>query len=376
MFLSRKNGGVATPIFSRDKLRPACPDKCRELFRGSVLIIVLWVIIILTILAVSVSVVASSQVFSARRYRNQVTAYFIARSGIALCLAELNRDKETNTYDALKETWSNKAELFNDKPVGSGFLGVAYEYSNQIKTVSSEGESTVTNTFYGMIDEERKININTASAAVLETLFQDRASLSPGQAKEIADSIVDWRDTDDTRRDNGAETGYYQSLSSPYPCKNNKFDILEEVILVKGMRPEIFQTVRDFITVYGDGRVNINTAPFPVLHALGPSEILAEKIIRCRSGSDEIDGTEDDEVFTQPSAIISALNKKQTLTQEETNQINNLITTNAIGVKSTYFQIISSGYLADINTGEKDPKNSKRITCIITRNGKIVLWQE
>ena len=343
---------------------------------GSVLIIVLWVIIILTILAVSVSVVASSQVFSAKRYRNQVTAYFIARSGIALCLAELNRDKEANTYDALKEEWSNKAELFNDKPVGSGFLGVAYEYSNQIKTVSSEGESTVTNTFYGMIDEERKININAASAAVLETLFQDRASLSPGQAKEIADSIVDWRDTDDTRRDNGAETGYYQSLSSPYPCKNNKFDILEEVILVKGMRPEIFQTVRDFITVYGDGRVNINTAPFPVLHALGPSEILADKIIRCRSGSDEIDGTEDDEVFTQPSAIISVLNKKQTLTQEETNQINNLITTNAIGVKSTYFQIISSGYLADINTGEKDPKNSKRINCIITRNGKIVLWQE
>ena len=134
---------------------------------GSVLIIVLWVIIILTILAVSVSVVASSQVFSARRYRNQVTAYFIARSGIALCLAELNRDKEANTYDALKEEWGNKAELFNKKPVGSGFLGVAYEYSNQIKTVSSEGESTVTNTFYGMIDEERKININAASAAVL-----------------------------------------------------------------------------------------------------------------------------------------------------------------------------------------------------------------
>jgi len=343
---------------------------------GSVLIIVLWVIIILTILAVSISVVASSQVFLAKRYRNQAAAYFIARAGMALCLAELNRDKEANTYDALNEEWSNKAELFNDRPVGSGFLSLAYEYSNQLKTVSSEGESAVTNTFYGMIDEERKININTASAAVLEALFQNQASLTPGQAKEIADSIVDWRDPDDTRRENGAETGYYLSLSSSYPCKNNKFDILEELILVKGMRPEIFQAVRDFITIYGDGRVNINTAPYPVLHALGPSEILAEKIIRCRAGSDEVEGTEDDEVFTQPSAIISALNKKQTLTQEETNQINNLITTNAIGVKSTYFQIVSSGYLADINTGEKDLKNSKKITCIINRNGKIVFWQE
>jgi len=343
---------------------------------GSVLIIVLWIIIILTALAVSISVVASSQVFLVRRYRNQMTAYFIARAGIALCIAELNRDKEANTYDALKDDWSNKAELFNDRPVGRGFLNVSYEYSNQLKTISNEGESTVTNTFYGMIDEERKININTASATVLETLFRNQASLTPSQAKEIADSIIDWRDTDDTKRETGAEAAYYLSLSSPYPCKNNKFELLEELILVKGMRPEIFQTVNDFITVYGDGRVNINTAPYPVLHALGPSEILSEKIIRCRVGSDETEGTEDDEVFTQLSAIISALNKKQTLTQEETAQINNLITTNAIGVKSSYFQIISSGYLADINTGDKDPKNSKRITCIISRNGKIMLWQE
>lgn len=372
-----KNGEAATPTFSRDKLRPACSDSeifREELFRGSVLIIVLWVIIILTILAVSVSVVASSQVFFVRRYRNQMTAYFIARAGLVLCIAELNRDKEANNYDALKEEWSNKAELFHDRPVGNGFLSVSYEYFSNI--VSAEGKTAVTNTFYGMIDEERKININTASATVLQALFQDRASLTPSQAKEIADSIVDWRDTDDTKRESGAENGYYQSLSSPYPCKNNKFDILEELILVKGMRPEIFQGIRDFITIYGDGRVNINTASYPVLHSLGPSEILAEKIIQCRAGSDEIEGTEDDEVFTQPSTIISTLNKKQTLTQEETNQINNLITTNAIGVKSTYFQIISRGCLADINTGEKDLKNSKKIICIINRNGKIMSWQE
>ena len=343
---------------------------------GSVLIIVLWIIIILTILAVSVSVVASSQGFFARRYRNQITTYFIARAGIALCLAELNRDKEINAYDTLNEEWSNNAVLFSDRPVGSGFLSVTYEYSNQLKTISSEGELTITNTFYGMIDEERKININTASATVLEALFQDQASLTPSQAKEIADSIIDWRDTDDVKRENGAEGAYYQSLPSPYPCKNARFDILEELMLIKGVRPESLQTIRDFITVYGDGRVNINTASYPVLHALGVSEILAEKIIRCRTGSDEIEGTEDDEVFSQPSTIISTLNKKQTLTPEETNQINNLITTNAIGVKSTYFQIISIGYLADINTGEKDLKNSKKITCIINRNGKIVLWQE
>ena len=312
--------------------------------------------------------------FFTKRYRNQVSAYFISRAGLALCIAELDLDKKANAYDALKESWSNKAEVFKDRPVGNGFLSVSYDYSNY--SVAGEGEIAITNTFYGMIDEERKININTVSATILQALFHDRAALAPIQAKEIADSIVDWRDNDDTKRENGAENGYYQSLPQPYACKNNKFDLAEELVLVKGMRPEILQGVRDFITIYGDGRVNINTASYPVLHALGLVENLASKIIRCRAGSDGIEGTEDDEVFIQPSAIISTLNKKQSLTPEETTQINNLITTNAIGIKSSYFQIISYGYLVDINTGEKDLKNSKKIICIINRNGKIVSWQE
>ncbi|MBI5778582.1 MAG: general secretion pathway protein GspK [Planctomycetes bacterium] len=347
-----------------------------SLRNGSILIIVLWIIIILTILAVSISAVASAQVFFTRQYRRQAAEYFIARAGIAQCVAELNRDKEANTYDALNEGWSNNPELFNEKQVGNGFLTVSYEYSNYLTTLSSEGESVLTSTVCGMVDEERKININTASVTVLQALFQDRAALSSVQAKEIADSIIDWRDTDENRRENGAESSYYQGLSSPYSCKNNKFDIPEELMLIKGVRPEAFQSVKEFVTVYGDGKVNINTASSPVLKALGVDLSLAEKIIRCRSGSDEIEGTEDDEVFTQPAAIISTLNKKQTITQGETNQINNLITTNAISVKSTYFQIISYGYLADINTGEVDRKNSKKITCIINRNGKIVYWRE
>jgi len=66
-------------------------------------------------------VVASAQVFFTRQYRSRSRSIHRPR-WIALCVAELNRDKEANTYDSLKEEWSNKAELFNEKPVGTVFL--------------------------------------------------------------------------------------------------------------------------------------------------------------------------------------------------------------------------------------------------------------
>jgi len=347
--------------------------------KGSVLVIVIWILSILSILAVSVSIITSGEVYFIRRYRNQTTAYFIARAGILQAIAELELDKSLSAYDALNEGWSNKPELFRDKKVGSGFFSVSYEYASGLTTQTTEGEQTViTNTFYGMMDEERKININTAGMSILQALFQERAALMPSQAKEIADSIIDWRDKDNNRRENGAENGYYQSLPQPYSCKDNRFDSLEELILVKGIKPDIFYAIKDFISLYGDGKVNINTAPYPVLRALGLSDSLSNKIIHCRAGGDGIEGTEDDEVFMKTSDIISILTTRESLTQSEIASINNLLITNAVTIESNYFRVISEGYLADIeneNTGN-DRKNSKKITCIVHRNGKIVYWQE
>lgn len=358
---------------------------------GSVLVIVIWILSILALLAVSIGVITSAQVYFIKRYRNQTTSYFIARAGILQAIAELERDKNLSAYDALKEDWSNNPELFCAKKVGSGFFSLSYEYSPGLTTQNAEGQQTViTNTFYGMMDEERKININTASMSILQTLFQENAGFTPSQAKEIADSIIDWRDQDNNRRENGAENGYYESLTQPYSCKNSNFDVLEELILIKGIKPDIFYAIKDFITLYGDGKVNINTAPCPVLRALGLTDSLSNKIIRCRAGGDGIEGTEDDGVFMQTSDIVNTLTTKESLTTSEIASINNLIAANLVTVQSNYFRIISEGYLADIeneNTEEGQPerpdlsgqtgkKNSKKITCIIHRNGKIVYWQE
>jgi general secretion pathway protein K len=69
----------------------------------------------------------------------------------------------------------------------------------------------------------------------------------------IVDSILDWRDNDDLRRLHGAEDEYYQSLPDPYRAKNDDFESVEELLLVKGITPEIFHGgLKNIVTVYTD----------------------------------------------------------------------------------------------------------------------------
>lgn len=53
----------------------------------------------------------------------------------------------------------------------------------------------------------------------------------------------------------------------------------------------------------GEGKVNINTAPWRTPYALGLSKELAKRVVEFRRGDDEIDGTEDDNVFETVAGI-------------------------------------------------------------------------
>jgi DNA uptake protein ComE-like DNA-binding protein len=57
--------------------------------------------------------------------------------------------------------------------------------------------------------------------------------------EDIANSILDWMDPDDEARPNGAETDYYSALTPPYHAKNGPLNSLEELLLVKGVTPQL-----------------------------------------------------------------------------------------------------------------------------------------
>lgn len=61
----------------------------------------------------------------------------------------------------------------------------------------------------------------------------------PGMTLEVSEAIFDWIDADDEQRANGAENEYYQSLAPPYECKNAKLETLDELLLIRGITPQV-----------------------------------------------------------------------------------------------------------------------------------------
>ncbi len=92
----------------------------------------------------------------------------------------------------------------------------------------SEQQNTTTTTepFYGLMDESSKLNLNTATVDMLLML--------PRMTPELAAAIIDWRDTDTTATQNGAESDVYMRLQPPRTCKNAPFEMIDELRLVYG----------------------------------------------------------------------------------------------------------------------------------------------
>jgi DNA uptake protein ComE-like DNA-binding protein len=61
----------------------------------------------------------------------------------------------------------------------------------------------------------------------------------PGMTQDIADAILDWMDPDDTPRQYGAERDYYSSLTPSYAPKNGPLESVEELLLVRGVTPQL-----------------------------------------------------------------------------------------------------------------------------------------
>jgi hypothetical protein len=121
-------------------------------------------------------------------------------------------------------------------------------------------------------DENGKINlngINDGNKGILIEYF-NQMGIDLFDADIIVDSILDWIDPDDLTHLNGAEDNYYESLPEPYKTKDAPFSSIEELALVRGVTPEIYESIRNDITVYGGEqiKVNINIASREILSSV------------------------------------------------------------------------------------------------------------
>ena len=258
--------------------------------KGVALILTLLITAILVILIVEVNYSTQVDLIVAGNFRNDLQAYYLAKSGVNIAISYLKYDKENTETDNLDEDW---AKPYPPIPVGEGFVKVVTEDENARINVNK------------VLKEDGKVNEQIQN--VLALVFE-REEVDAG----ILDAVIDWIDPDDETRSDGAEDDFYGSLDPSYTCKNGPLDTLSELLMIKGITDEVYGKIATYLTIYSDGTININTVGKEVLMCLdeGIDEATAEGIIEYRmetpfEGKEELkDVINNDEVYGRISPII------------------------------------------------------------------------
>ncbi|MBV8845406.1 MAG: general secretion pathway protein GspK [Bryobacterales bacterium] len=145
-----------------------------------------------------------------------------------------------------------------------------------------------------MIPESSKLNINVASA---DDLYRLALALTddPARSREIADAIVEWRSPGGT----GAPAALSLVAGQTFPPRHASFEEIEELLLVRGVTPELFYGnfvadtegrlyarggLRDAVSVWGlNAYFDVNTATPALLEALGVSVDGIAQIVQRRA---------------------------------------------------------------------------------------------
>ncbi len=256
--------------------------------RGVALVVVLWVLLVLSLLIGGFAFTMHVETQVASYSRKALKAESLARSGIEMARVELlehSKKPAEAQFEALNQPWAANKERYVNHALGEGTFNVT------------------------VVDEESRLPINQLDEEQLHRLLRllDAELLD---ADVVVDSILDWIDGDDLHRLNGAETDYYKALPTPYRAKNGPLHRVEELLLIRGVTPELFHGLpatdrraarpglKDLFTTDSSGRININTAPAIVLQtAFNLDEPRVAAVLERRNGSDGILGTEDDHPF-------------------------------------------------------------------------------
>jgi general secretion pathway protein K len=136
--------------------------------------------------------------------------------------------------------------------------------------------------YVSLQDERGKIDLNHSPEALLQEVIT--RSDESVDAEAIAQSILDWRDEDQSSHDAGAEDDDYFRAQYHYGARDSAFLSVDELQQVMGMTTSLYNELSGVFTVYSRSKgVDPWTAPVAVLnHLPGMDEGLAQEFTASR----------------------------------------------------------------------------------------------
>ena len=262
---------------------------------GAALMVSLWVLVILSLIVGSFAFEVNLEGMLVSYKRKKFRAQMMALSGMEYARAILDERAGAKQLEI--------EDMDEDK---DGFMQAALFIKRGLSTSSTiefedGGSFTVT-----LESAESGRNVNLLSREQWLDIFE-MANVPSTDWESMVDCLTDWIDENDLHQLDGAESDdpFYEDAG--YPVKNGPLDSVEELLLVKGWGPDILYGkpadektdeifgIYDILTVWGDGKVNLNTASEDLLLSYSEYEDWElESVFERRMGEDMEEGTLDD----------------------------------------------------------------------------------
>lgn len=271
--------------------RKQSTDRRKE---GAALIVSLWVLILLSILISSFAFDMHIEAGITTYARKRMKAHYLAMAGV-----EWSKAAVYKSFRVEESEEDIEDEMFQSYAVNLS-RGVGVSGSQR-----SMGGGTVT---IDILPEKSRLNVNKLSDREWEELL-DQAGVPEERWPDYIDCFQDWVDKNDEHHLNGAESDdpFYEDRG--YKCKNAPLDTVDELLLIKNFERavvyggpsreyegESYTGIAQYLTTWGDGKINVNTASREALMIKLPNveEWVIDEIMEARKGEDGEAGTEDD----------------------------------------------------------------------------------
>ncbi len=298
--------------------------------KGMVLLLVL---VVVTLLGALLSDFAFSTLIDLRlteTFRDTTRAEYLSRGGITAGRMILQTDR--NSYDARNDS----AELWSigvqDYPLAEGTVSVTID--------DLDGRLQLNL----LVDQEGNANI----------LYRDRfvrlcEELALDNPEALADALIDWLDPDQEIGAAGAEDANYLAMNPPYEATDGPLRSIADLHLIRGFDTEAFARLSPFVSSFGSGVLNINTATPEVLRSWDIETVSAIEDLLSRREEGPFKRLED---------------LREALGVETFTALNRNVD---LGVASSYYLISSHGRVND---------GARRMQAIVNKTGDKLLWQK